>query len=159
MTHLIHRWVAAGHRAIKSEEKKQKQKSKRARAEDSMMSDPGSDITELNAEEAFLPTLIMLHQQFPNLWIVLEHCTSAAALAAVRACGPSVAVHCTTRTLTTMVILCADRPVARVTAHHLYLTFQHCCDLFTFCKPVLKMPADRDALIKAVCSDDSKFFL
>jgi len=54
-------------------------------------SDPGSDITELNAEEAFLPTLIMLHQRFPNLRIVLEHCTSAAALAAVRACGPSVA--------------------------------------------------------------------
>jgi dihydroorotase len=54
-------------------------------------SDPGSDITELNAEEAFLPTLMMLHQRFPSLRIVLEHCTSAAALAAVRACGPSVA--------------------------------------------------------------------
>jgi dihydroorotase len=53
---------------------------------------PGSDITELNAEEAFLPTLIMLHQRFPSLRIVLEHCTSTsgAALAAVRACGPSV---------------------------------------------------------------------
>lgn len=54
-------------------------------------SNPRSDIAELNVEESFLPTLIMLHQRFPNLLIVLEHCTSAAVLAAVRACGPSVA--------------------------------------------------------------------
>lgn len=54
-------------------------------------SDLGSDITELNVEGAFLPTLIMLHQRFPNLRIVLKHYTSAAALTAVRACGPSVA--------------------------------------------------------------------
>lgn len=127
-------------------------------------SDPGSDITELNAEEAFLPTLIMLHQRFPNLRIVLEHCTSAAALAAVHwllcvLVARPLPVRCTTRTLTTMLILRADRPVATVTAHHLYLTFQHCCDPFAFCKPVPKMPADRDALIRAVCSGDPKFFL
>ena len=54
-------------------------------------SSPGSDITVLNAEEAFLPTLHELNQRFPRLRIVLEHCTTAAALAAVRACGPSVA--------------------------------------------------------------------
>ena len=28
---------------------------------------PGSDITMLNAEEAFLPTLIELHQRFPKV--------------------------------------------------------------------------------------------
>lgn len=50
----------------------------------------GSNITDLNAEEMFLPTLTMLNQQFPNLRIVLEHCTTAAAVAAVRACGPTV---------------------------------------------------------------------
>jgi dihydroorotase len=46
---------------------------------------------DLSHEEAFLPTLMSLHQRFPNLRIVLEHCTTTAALAAVRACGPSVA--------------------------------------------------------------------
>jgi dihydroorotase len=29
--------------------------------------DPGSDITVLNAEEAFLPTLIKIHQRFPKV--------------------------------------------------------------------------------------------
>jgi len=47
--------------------------------------------SDLSHEEAFLPALMSLHQRFPNLRIVLEHCTTAAALAAVRACGPSVA--------------------------------------------------------------------
>lgn len=42
-------------------------------------------------EEAFLPTLKDLHQRFPKLRIVLEHCSTAAALDAVRVCGPSVA--------------------------------------------------------------------
>lgn len=54
-------------------------------------SGPRSDITDLTAEEAFLPTLIELNQRFPKLRIVLEHCSTVAAIAAVRACGPSVA--------------------------------------------------------------------
>ena len=54
-------------------------------------SGPGSDITDLTAEEAFLPTLIELNQRFPKLRIVLEHCSTAASIAAVRACSPSVA--------------------------------------------------------------------
>ena len=54
-------------------------------------SNPGSDITMLNAEKEFLPTLIKLHQQFKNLRIVFEHCSTEAALDVVRACGPSVA--------------------------------------------------------------------
>jgi dihydroorotase len=29
-------------------------------------STPGSDVTVLNAEERFLPTLLMLHQKFPR---------------------------------------------------------------------------------------------
>lgn len=41
-------------------------------------------------EEAFLPTLKTLHERFPQLRIVLEHCTTAAAVEAVRACGPTV---------------------------------------------------------------------
>jgi dihydroorotase len=53
-------------------------------------SPPGDDITVLNAEEAFLPTLFDLHRRFPRLRIVLEHCTTAAAVEAVKACGPNV---------------------------------------------------------------------
>jgi dihydroorotase len=48
-------------------------------------------ITILNAEPAFLPTFKSLHEKFPKLRIILEHCSTAAALEAVQACGPSVA--------------------------------------------------------------------
>lgn len=41
-------------------------------------------------EEAFLPTLHKLHEKFPKLRIILEHCSTAAALDAVRACGSTV---------------------------------------------------------------------
>ena len=44
----------------------------------------------MTLEEAFLPTLATLHKKFPKLRIVLEHCSTAAALKAVKACGPSV---------------------------------------------------------------------
>ncbi|KZZ99293.1 dihydroorotase [Moelleriella libera RCEF 2490] len=90
-------------------------------------------------EEAFLPTLQKLHERFPGLRIVLEHCTTAAAVEAVKACGPSVG--------------------ATITAHHLYLTgADACCDPFAFCKPIPKKATDRDALLKAVVSGNPKFF-
>ncbi|KAI1641524.1 hypothetical protein F4809DRAFT_587077 [Biscogniauxia mediterranea] len=90
-------------------------------------------------EEAFLPTLKTLHERFPKLRIVLEHCTTAAAVEAVKACGPTVG--------------------ATITAHHLYLTeAEACCDPFAFCKPIPKKPADRDALVKTALSNDPKFF-
>ncbi|CEJ90137.1 Putative Dihydroorotase, homodimeric type [[Torrubiella] hemipterigena] len=93
----------------------------------------------LSLEEAFLPTLKTLHEQFPNLRIILEHCTTSAAVEAVRACGPNVG--------------------ATITAHHLYLTHHEaCCDPFAFCKPIPKKPTDRDALVKAAVSGETKFF-
>lgn len=66
---------------------------------------PPSD--DISLEEAFLPELKRLHEKFPRLRCVLEvnrslslrvlyytntlqHCSTAAALDAVRACGPSV---------------------------------------------------------------------
>ena len=64
-------------------------------------SDQGSGTTVLNAEEKFLPTLRMIHHKFPNLKIVLEHCTTAAAVQTVTECGDSVR--------------------ATLTAHHLFL--------------------------------------
>ncbi|KAI9749209.1 MAG: hypothetical protein M4579_006957, partial [Chaenotheca gracillima] len=103
----------------------------------SSSSDP---VTILNAEARFLPTLLDLHTRFPKLRIVLEHCTTADALAAVRACGPTVA--------------------ATITAHHLILTIDDVAgDPFSFCKPVAKLPTDRLALLQAAVSGDPKFFL
>ncbi|CAE6999231.1 hypothetical protein PTNB85_05433 [Pyrenophora teres f. teres] len=99
-------------------------------------------ITILNAEPAFLPTLLSLHTTFPRLRIILEHCSTAAALTAVLSCGPSV--------------------VGTITAHHLSLIIDDWAgDPFCFCKPVAKTPEDRDALLRAVVDGASrgKFFL
>ncbi|EFX04581.1 amidohydrolase 2 [Grosmannia clavigera kw1407] len=90
-------------------------------------------------EEAFLPTLKSVHERFPKLRIVLEHCTTAAAVEAVKACGPTVG--------------------ATITAHHLYLTHHDaCCNPFAFCKPIPKKPTDRDVLIKTIAEGNPKFF-
>ncbi|OQN97027.1 hypothetical protein B0A48_16831 [Cryoendolithus antarcticus] len=103
-------------------------------------SSPGSDVTVLNAEEAFLPTLLDLHKRFPKLRIILEHCTSEAAIEAVKSCGPTVA--------------------ATLTSHHLFLTVDDWAgDPHSFCKPVAKLPSDRRALLRTAVSGNSKFFL
>ncbi|RYO16607.1 putative dihydroorotase [Alternaria arborescens] len=97
-------------------------------------------ITILNAEPAFLPTFISLHKRFPKLRIILEHCSTAAALDAVRSCGPSVS--------------------GTITAHHLSLIIDDWAgDPFCFCKPVAKTPEDRDALLRAVVQSNGKFYL
>jgi dihydroorotase len=48
----------------------------------------------ISHEEAFLPILKKVHEHFPKLRIILEHCTTSAAIDAVRACGPTVAGLC-----------------------------------------------------------------
>lgn len=62
-------------------------------------SDHKKNITIMNAEASFLPTLKEIHKRFPRLRIVLEHCTTADAVRAVEACGETV--------------------VGTITAHHL----------------------------------------
>ncbi|KAK4503856.1 hypothetical protein PRZ48_004771 [Zasmidium cellare] len=100
----------------------------------------GADITVLNAEEAFLPTLLDLHRRFPKLRIILEHCTSAAAINAVKSCGDTVA--------------------ATITAHHMFITVDDWAgDPHCFCKPVAKNPSDRKALLETAISGHPKFFL
>ncbi|KAF2655999.1 Dihydroorotase [Lophiostoma macrostomum CBS 122681] len=97
-------------------------------------------ITILNAEPAFLPTLLTLHSKFPKLRIILEHCSTAVALETVRKCGPTVA--------------------GTITAHHLSLIIDDWAgDPFAFCKPVAKTPEDRDALLRAVVRSQGRFFL
>ena len=96
--------------------------------------------TVLTAESSFLPTLKSIHEKFPNLRIVLEHCTTSDAIDAVLSCGPNVA--------------------GTITAHHLYLTVDSWAgDPFNYCKPVAKFPSDRLALVNAATSGNPKFFL
>ncbi|KAG9238099.1 hypothetical protein BJ875DRAFT_86996 [Amylocarpus encephaloides] len=103
-------------------------------------SDHSRNITILNAENLFLPTLKTLHENFPKLKIVLEHCTTKEAVEAVKACG--------------------DNVVGTITAHHLFLTVDDWADdPFSFCKPVAKWPSDREALLRAALSGSPKFFL
>ncbi|KAG5513424.1 hypothetical protein PMAC_001488 [Pneumocystis sp. 'macacae'] len=98
------------------------------------------DITVLTAEHAFLPTLYNLHTQFPKLKIVLEHCTTAAAIKAVKICG--------------------DNVVGTITAHHLFLTINDWAgNAYAYCKPVAKLPSDRKELLNAATSGNKKFFL
>ncbi|WYZ41614.1 hypothetical protein EsH8_V_000509 [Colletotrichum jinshuiense] len=100
----------------------------------------GSDITTLNAESKFLPTLKALHAKYPKLRIILEHCTTAEAVEAVKSCGPNVA--------------------GTITCHHLFITIDDVVgDALNFCKPIAKLPADRKALLNAVASSNGKFFL
>ncbi|KAI0133614.1 dihydroorotase [Xylariales sp. AK1849] len=100
----------------------------------------GKDITVMNAEASFLPTLRDLHSKFPKLRIVLEHCTTADAVAAVRSCGDTV--------------------VGTITAHHLSLLVDDWAgNAFCFCKPVAKTPADRRGLLDAAVNSSGKFFL
>ena len=97
------------------------------------------NINVMNAEPEFLPTLKMLHQRFPKLRIILEHCTTRAAVEAVKECGDTVA--------------------ATITCHHLFLTVDSWGgNAFNFCKPVAKFPDDRQALIDAATSGSPKFF-
>lgn len=99
-----------------------------------------SQITILNAEAKFLPTLLMIHRLFPKLKIVLEHCTTAAAVQAVKSCGPNV--------------------VGTITPHHLWIVIDDWADdAFNYCKPVAKWPSDRAALLRAVVESKGKFFL
>jgi dihydroorotase len=47
-------------------------------------------VTVMNAEIRFIPVLKGLAEKYPKLKIVLEHCTSADAVEAVKSLGPNV---------------------------------------------------------------------
>ncbi|THB65503.1 MAG: dihydroorotase, partial [Spirochaetaceae bacterium] len=110
---------------------------------DIVLSIHGEDpaVFSLDREEAFLPVIKQLRKDFPALRIVLEHLTTAAAVEAVRDI-PNIA--------------------GTLTVHHLELTLD---DLLGgelhphfFCKPIVKRPADRDALRRAAMSGEACYF-
>ncbi|KAF5321648.1 hypothetical protein D9619_001003 [Psilocybe cf. subviscida] len=103
-------------------------------------SDASANIHVLNAEDNFIPHLFKIHAAFPRLRIVLEHATTAAAVEAVKKCGPTVACS--------------------ITAHHLALTVDDWAgQSWNFCKPVAKYPTDRQALQNVVTEGHPRFFL
>ncbi|CDZ96534.1 dihydroorotase [Phaffia rhodozyma] len=103
-------------------------------------SDHDRGICVLNAEETFLAHLFKIHKAFPKLKIVLEHATTAAAVAAVKQCGDTVGCSITPHHLTLVVDDWAGQP-------------------FNFCKPVAKYPTDRKALRDVIASGHPRFFL
>lgn len=86
----------------------------------------------MNREEDFLPIYRHLAREFPYLRICMEHITSAAAL----------------RLLDMHENLCAT-----VTLQHLLITLDDVVGgsmrPHLFCKPIAKLPSDRDALLHA----------
>lgn len=97
----------------------------------------------LDRETKFLETLKDIAGKFSKLKIVLEHCTTEAAIECVKALPENVA--------------------ASITLHHLYLTLDDIIggslNPHAFCKPVAKFPSDREALVSAATSGNPKFFL
>lgn len=106
------------------------------------VTDPGVDV--FDREAVFLERVLApLLARFPGLKVVLEHATTAAAVAFVEAAPASVG--------------------ATITAHHLLLNrnaiFAGGLRPHHYCLPVLKRESDRLALVAAATSGNPKFFL
>jgi dihydroorotase len=97
----------------------------------------------LEREERFLEVLDDIVAEFPTLRIVMEHLSTEAAVLAVKEWRDTVA--------------------ATITVHHLELTLDDLAgdrlNPHYFCKPLVKCPHDREALLKAALSGNPKFFL
>ena len=106
------------------------------------VTDQTVDIFDREAEflTQFLPTLLAAH---PTLRIVLEHITTAEAVAFVQS-HPAATI------------------AATITAHHLLanrnLIFQGGLNAHAYCLPVLKAEQHRRALLQAATSDSERFF-
>jgi dihydroorotase len=104
--------------------------------------DPADDIFDREARFIEGP-LARLRERHPQLKIVLEHITTAEAVAWVRDAGP--------------------RTAATITAHHLLLNrnalFVGGIRPHHYCLPILKREAHREALVEAATSGSAQFFL
>ena len=106
------------------------------------VTDPDTDI--FDRERLFIDRVMApLLERHPDLRVVLEHVTTAAGVAFVRAAG--------------------DRVAATVTAHHLLVDrnalFVGGIRPHYYCLPILKRRSDREALLDAAVSGDASFFL
>ena len=106
------------------------------------VTDPDVDV--FDREREFLERhLAPLQGEFPGLRLVLEHVTTADAVAYVMQAGPNVG--------------------ATITAHHLLWNrnalFRGGIRPHAWCLPVLKRERHRQALVAAATGDDPRFFL
>lgn len=95
-------------------------------------------------EQVFIERVLMpLNARIPQLKVVLEHITTADAVAYVREAGANVA--------------------ATITAHHLLFNRNHMLvggiRPHYYCLPILKRSTHQQALIQAATSGNPKFFL
>jgi dihydroorotase len=102
--------------------------------------DPTAPVLE--REERFLPIIQYILSAHASLRIVVEHLSSAAAVAAVQSWP--------------------DRVAGTITAHHLAFTIDDLAgdrlDSAFYCKPILKSAKDRAALQAAAISGHPRFF-
>ena len=103
-----------------------------------------ADVDIFDRERVFMEKVLSpLVRHFPGLKIVFEHITTSEAAQFVRAAGANVA--------------------ATVTAHHLLYNRNALLvggvRPHHYCLPVLKRETHRQALVKAVCSGNPRFFL
>ena len=106
------------------------------------VTDPDVDV--FDREKVFIDRHLQpLTQRFPQLRVVLEHVTTRDGIEFVNSAANTVA--------------------ATITAHHLLLNrnamFRGGLQPHTYCLPVLKREAHREALLAAATSGSSKFFL
>ncbi len=104
----------------------------------------GDDVDPYDRESAFIEReLAPLAARHPELRIVLEHVTTRAGVEFVRSGGKNIA--------------------ATVTPQHLLYNrgamFRGGLRPHLYCLPILKRERDREALLAAATSDDSRFFL
>ena len=96
----------------------------------------------MDREKDYLPELYKILENYPDLKVVFEHVSSKEGVKAVLEGGNKLA--------------------ATVTPHHLLFTLDDLLggmlNPLLFCKPVVKTPADRDAVQEAVLSGNSRLF-
>jgi dihydroorotase len=97
----------------------------------------------LDREVRFLRHVEAISANFPKLRVILEHLSTREAVECVNSLPANVA--------------------ATITVHHMLLTLDDliggCLQPHHFCKPVVKRPEDRAALVEAAFSGNPKFFL
>jgi len=106
---------------------------------------PDPNVPSVNKESKFLETLWEITGKFPKLKVVLEHVSTKEAVEMIEA-SPS------------------KNLAATITVHHLFLTLDDVVGEkgvhpHHFCKPIAKMPEDREALRRVIMSGNPKFFL
>ena len=101
-------------------------------------------VSEMEAEAAFIPVLVDLIKNFPNLRIVVEHVSSSAMVDFLLGAPKTVG--------------------ATITAHHLVLTYDQVYQdgkirwPHHYCKPVAKTEADQRYLVRMAISGNPRFW-